>query len=185
MLCLWICSPQAAKLLLRWWRQLLAASGSTTMRCAAVVLPSTLLVLRHQLRVLRHKPSFEWCMPAHCERCVLPHRWVSAHPCFGCAFKPVGASSQGLPSFVYVQGFKLVFAFKRAAPPTCPNKRHVQLPAPVGPPSPQGFKLVFAFKENPFFTNAELTKTYFMGDGEDMMLKKVESESFTCALHPQ
>jgi len=40
----------------------------------------------------------------------------------------------------------------------------------------QGFKLIFAFKENPFFTNAELVKTYYMGDGEDMMLKRVESE---------
>ncbi|KAI7838698.1 hypothetical protein COHA_007497 [Chlorella ohadii] len=39
----------------------------------------------------------------------------------------------------------------------------------------EGFKLIFAFKENPFFTNAELVKTYYMGDGEDMMLKRVET----------
>lgn len=41
----------------------------------------------------------------------------------------------------------------------------------------QGFKLIFAFKENPFFTDAELWKSYHMGDDEDLMLKKVESES--------
>lgn len=39
----------------------------------------------------------------------------------------------------------------------------------------EGFKLIFAFKENPFFTDAELWKSYHMGDDEDLMLKKVET----------
>jgi len=40
----------------------------------------------------------------------------------------------------------------------------------------QGFRLVFAFRENPFFTNSQLVKTYYLSDEDDMMLRKVESE---------
>ncbi|PRW57921.1 Nucleosome chromatin assembly complex isoform B [Chlorella sorokiniana] len=39
----------------------------------------------------------------------------------------------------------------------------------------EGFKLIFAFKENPFFSDAELWKSYYMGDDDDLMLKKVET----------
>lgn len=42
---------------------------------------------------------------------------------------------------------------------------------------PQGFKLVFSFRDNPFFTNATLSKTYHLGDDADeLMLREIECE---------
>ena len=38
----------------------------------------------------------------------------------------------------------------------------------------QGFKLIFRFSENPYFSNAELTKTYYMLDEEDPVLERPE-----------
>eukprot|EP00891_Asterochloris_glomerata_P006998 jgi/Astpho2/6998/e_gw1.00107.95.1_t len=41
-------------------------------------------------------------------------------------------------------------------------------------PCLQGFRLIFTFSENPYFSNRELVKTYYMVDEEDPVLEKPE-----------
>lgn len=38
----------------------------------------------------------------------------------------------------------------------------------------QSFTLVFKFAENPFFKNETLSKTYFMGDDEDLVIRDIK-----------
>ena len=46
-------------------------------------------------------------------------------------------------------------------------------PAPTFP-CLQGFRLIFTFSENPYFSNRELVKTYYMVDEDDPVLEKPE-----------
>ena len=41
-------------------------------------------------------------------------------------------------------------------------------------PCLQGFRLIFTFSENPYFSNRELVKTYYMVDEVDPVLEKPE-----------